>query len=188
MRAFLGIPLPEEVREEISAQVERLFSRLRGVKWVEKENYHITLKFLGEVEEETAALLLKEVSTRASTFPPFSVDLSGFGAFPTLRSPRVIWVGIKSGGDLVGKLHEVIEEVAESRGFPREAKKFHPHVTVGRVKRPGGGGLVLEKEDSLPFGRVRVDRFHLYRSTLTKAGPIYDIIGSVFLEGEEKKE
>jgi len=185
VRAFIGIPLPLEVREKISEFVAGMAPLISGVKWVEKDNYHITLKFLGEVSEEKVRLLASRLEETSRGVTSFSICLSGFGAFPALSYPRVLWIGVSEGGELVRDLHSRIEDVAKEFGFQPEQKSFHPHVTIGRIRRPRKLGDLLRLEREVVFGDVVVNEFCLYRSTLTREGPIYDIIDFVELVKSE---
>jgi 2'-5' RNA ligase len=179
MRAFVGIPIPHEIRRGIGEAVRELGRRVGGVKWVEVGNFHITLKFLGEIDESMSTVLSGSLRDATEKISSFTASLEGIGAFPSLSSPRVIWIGVEEGNSMVRKLQVEVDTELEGCGFQREKKPFHPHVTVGRVKR---GARDIRKDVSevrCSFGSFSVDQICLFKSTLTRSGPIYDIIGEV---------
>lgn len=138
------------------------------------ENFHITLKFLGEIPVP----LLERVarSLEAISLPPFSVELRGLGAFPNERRPRVIFVKVAGGSSELTNLAEKVEEVTARLGFPRERRPFVPHATVARVKRLGPRFSfceLAEKYAANLLGTVNVESFKLKKSVLTPSGPIY---------------
>jgi len=175
MRLFVGVPLPDDLRTAVSEYIERWRSRISGVKYVAPENLHITLKFIGEVNDARVPAikgLLSDIRTG-----PFTINAHGVGAFPQPSSPRVVWVGIREGFDDLVNLSRSIDEILVSEGIPRERKAFHPHITIGRVKRydPEITRLLVRDVD-LDFGSFTFERFTLFRSTLTPDGPIYDVL------------
>lgn len=173
MRLFAGIPLPEQIREAIDRVIRDWKAEVSGIKYVERENLHITLKFIGEVEEQKAERI-KELLGMVS-FNPIEVELEGVGAFPSADRPRVVWIGVKKGFNEIAALSRQIDELLAWEGIPQEMKAFHPHVTIGRVRRYSPAiKSKMEKYAGRSFGSFTVDRFVLYKSTLTPRGPIYD--------------
>ncbi len=182
MRAFIAIPLPEIVQDSIGAYVDILRVKMGGMRWVKRGNYHITLKFLGEVSIGSASETGSILSRIAGNLDSFHMELGGVGAFPSIDRPRVVWVGIKKGGGLVGRLQERIDSGMKELGYPPEFKKFHGHVTIGRVKRRRTGEMGGEIMEHPPFfGRIEVRSITLYKSTLTQKGTTYDIIEEAHL-------
>ena len=178
MRAFIGIGLPGACRAAIARALSPFQAERGRVAWVREENLHVTLKFLGEIRPEQvdgiAALLL----AGGADVPPFDCDVAGAGAFPSLRAPRVLWVGIREPLELVGKLQQNIETALSRSGFPREDRPFHPHVTAGRVKGslpPGWGDRFAGALSGVRFGSARVESFQLYESRLSPAGATYTV-------------
>ncbi len=172
---------------QASPALRRLLQALRAVRGqlrvVPAANLHITLKFLGDVEEGLVPSLLEAMERAAEGVPPATLTLRGTGAFPNLRRPRVVWVGVENGDPLVtvaGRL----EARLEAMGFAREHRRFSPHLTVARVK--GGRGReevvrVTEAFQEEAFGEQHVDAIRLKRSELTPKGAIYHDLGSVAL-------
>lgn len=170
MRLFIAVDLSEELREKI-APILKTISGLNGVKAVEKENLHITLKFLGEVNEARVPAISEALKKVA--FEPFKIYLKGFGFFPNERYARVAWIGIREGEEELRKLAEGVNSALKKVGFKPES--FTAHVTIARVKKPEGRKIVevlRDLEDD--FGWMDVRDFRLKKSTLTSKGPIYE--------------
>ncbi len=170
MRLFVAVDISEELREKIHP-VLKAVSELSGVKAVEKENLHITLKFLGEVSE--ARVVAVTEALRRVEFEPFRIYLKGFGFFPNERYVRVAWIGVREGEDKLKELAEKVNAALKKIGFKPES--FTAHVTVARVKKPEGRKIVdvlSQFEDD--FGWMEVRDFRLKKSTLTSRGPIYE--------------
>ena len=171
MRCFVAVELPSPMREEIG----RLQSRIAtaGLRLVKPELVHVTIKFLGDVPEEDVGPVTEALGR--VTFAPFSVQVLGMGAFPG-RAVRVVWLGLE--GDF-RELYQKVEQALKPLGFAPEVRGFSPHVTLGRVARPGAemNRLLCARIANfagLDLGRFTVDRFYLKKSTLTPGGPIYE--------------
>lgn len=171
MRLFIAVDLSDELRERFNPIISAL-GRF-NVKTVELKNLHITLKFLGEVSERMLPLI--DGKLREIEFSPFKIKFKGVGYFPNEKNPRVVWVGVE--GEELRKLAEEVEQRMKRLGFKKD-KDFHPHLTVGRIKRldkSERGRLVREMEAfNTEWGEMVVDRFKLKKSTLTPKGPIYE--------------
>lgn len=169
MRLFVAVDVDEKLRERTKPLLNAL-SRLNGVKAVEPENLHITLLFLGEVEERRLPAI--EDSLSSVEFSPFTLTFEGVGAFPNEKNPRVVWVGVKDSGELK-KLADSVYEKLKKLGFRRD-KEFAAHMTVARVKRKNPEvSDIISKFSSESFGEVEVSNFKLKQSILTPKGPIY---------------
>ncbi len=171
MRLFLAITLPGEIRKKIfeAGEVLKKYGRL---KYVEEENIHITLKFLGDAEPGPIIESLKLIE-----FKPFEVSMKGLGAFPDLRNPRVFWAGCEKGFKEIITLHDKIEN---SLDFSKD-KDFHPHVTLARTKFLKDKKSLMEyfeSAKSIEFGEFEVASFDFMKSELTREGPVYEIIKS----------
>ena len=198
MRAFIGIGLPPECRRAIAEAVTPLRAKRGQVSWTPERNLHVTLKFLGEISPVRIEEIASQLFAAAGGISPFRIAVEEAGGFPTLRAPRVLWVGIREPLELVGKLHENIENTLSSAGFPREEKRFHPHVTVGRVRDrlpPDWGEQFAKALSGKSFGAVDVRSFQLYESRLSPGGAEYHVLRDVPLprgpantEREEKEK
>ncbi len=174
MRLFVACDLPEEIREKLAKVQEFLKSEDDKIKWVEKENLHLTLKFIGEVEEEKAEKIKAALSS--VKFRPFLTSVAEFGIFPPRGKIRVVWMGLLP-QDKIIDLHEMIDAALEKIGIEKDAR-FQAHITLGRVKyiedKEGFSrkvSKIKERFESEPF---KIDRFYLKKSTLTPKGPIYE--------------
>lgn len=184
MRCFVAIQVSEEVRRRIVPLQERL-SPLLAWKPVEFENMHLTLKFLGEVEDSKGEEIMARLRSACSGFGHFELSFKGIGVFPSLGYIRVIWVGVDQGHESLVSLSKAIDSELATLGFPRE-KDFVPHLTIGRVKsvtRKRELVSVIEGLKAEEFGKTKVESVELMKSTLTTRGPIYSCLGRVSLVG-----
>ena len=146
IRTFVALNLAVPVVRRIAEEVEKARATVGSARivWVPPANLHVTLFFCGSIEEELVEGVTGRLRARLADFSAFDVKAGGFGCFPSAEKPRVLWVGV-DGGDPLMKLQKAVEEACVGLGLPKEERKFHPHVTVGRVKE---GGPVTWKNDS----------------------------------------
>ena len=174
MRLFAALHLPETYQERLAALTERLSKRLDSrITWTRPGNWHLTLKFLGETDPETAERVLGALA--AVRFESFSLLAGGGGFFPGPLKPRVIWVGLRQGASEAAALARDVERVLVPLGFPPEKREFRPHLTIGRVKRHRKDpwkDVEAELQEVL-WPEALVEAFTLYKSTLTPKGPVY---------------
>jgi 2'-5' RNA ligase len=185
MRAFIGIGLPPECRRAIAAAYSQFRVRRLPVSWTPEQNLHVTLKFLGEIPPGSVDGIASLLLEASGGIPAFGILVEGAGGFPSLRAPRVLWVGIRESLELVGKLHENMENVLSGAGFPREGRPFHPHITVGRVRDrlpPGWGEEYAGALSGKPFGAVKVNSYQLYESRLSPGGAEYAVLRDIPLK------
>lgn len=167
MRLFLAIDIPDEIKEKIIAIQNQMKNEIPA-NYVERENLHITLKFIGEVKEIEMLDPLHEIG-----FEPFKISLSQVGVFPNEEYIRVIWIGIDKGADQINRLHQNIESKIP---FER-SEKYHPHITIARVRSK----IHNRSKKLLNTGlddEFEVKKFILYKSTLTPSGPVYQKLAS----------
>ena len=135
IRSFIAIETPKNIRDNISVLQTKFKTGLGNlVRWVTIENMHLTLIFLGEVKEDFLNMVKVQLTSMAKTAKPFDANLSGLGAFPSQKSPRIIWLGIDKGKNEIIDLQSKVEKSLIVIGYKPEDRKFHPHLTVGRVK------------------------------------------------------
>ncbi len=171
MRCFLAIEVPEALKRRIHRALEPLIQRFPELKWVKPENYHITLKFLGEVPEDFPAKSREALQRISQETRPFSLRVHELGAFPHLTQARVLWLRLD--GDLarLEDLAQRVETAMESLGIPRDSRAFKAHLTVARARRP-----VYLRNLTLPdlHGEAfPVHGFTLFQSQLRREGPLY---------------
>jgi 2'-5' RNA ligase len=182
LRTFIAVPLPPECARTLAEMQGALRKSGADVRWTAIPSIHLTLKFLGEVDPAVLPALagaLRELPAAE----PFTLRLEGAGAFPDLKRPRVIWCGIEGDLPALSLLQENIETACSRAGFPREDRKFHPHLTLGRVQGKRNLQPLLDYIGiaSSPGCELVVDHYRIYKSTLTPQGPIYDVLESIQL-------
>lgn len=171
MRAFVAIPFSDAVKSSIADELSALRRDDADVRWVNPEQTHVTLRFLGSVERSSVAALsvaLQDAAARSSRFP---LALNGTGAFPSFSRPRVLWIGVRPHPGL-GSVHARVRDALATVGIDPEDRPFRPHVTVGRVRRgrEAGAGLI-DKFFALPFeARCDVEDIALVESVLGPGG------------------
>lgn len=153
MRVFIAIELPENIRE-LAAKHNRLLResvpRVRA-GWESIEKMHITLKFLGEIDEKQLDDVQKTVEETAKEFHSFELSIVGTGAFPTRGVPRILWLGVSDGAGFLSKLQSRIETKCAEIGFKREKREFHPHITLARIRTAEGARSLGEKHKQIGF-------------------------------------
>ena len=198
MRLFIAISLNSQLQQELT-ELQDKFKHLSNVRWVKSQNIHLTLNFLGEVNEGKIPLIKEAMQRAVPGTSPFLISFGGLGVFPNLKAPRVIWLGLKPEEEVVF-LQQRLEKELSRIGFIAEKRKFHPHLTLGRVKRgftplekftkqsrsnlrnikeQRKGSLtgfikkIQELEQISLSSKLKVDKIELIESRLTPQGPIY---------------
>ena len=192
IRSFVAIELPEEAKKGLARlrkQLER--DEHKFVKWVDPGGIHLTLKFLGNIPSKRVTEITEAMGKAVQGISPFRLEISGLGAFPSLKQARVLWVGIGGELDQLSKLQQNIDSVLAALGFAREERPFVPHLTLARVRegaslpeRRSFGELVGSAafEDKYP---IEVEAVRLMRSQLTPAGALYTCLSVVGLGRQE---
>ena len=183
IRSFLAIELPKPILRKIEEVQADLRSAHADVRWVSPEKIHLTLKFFGNIEESRIDSIFKSIEESVRSTSPFSLEVRGVGAFPSMKSPRVIWLGLENGQSLTS-LQKQIETQLEKIGFQSEDRPFHPHLTLGRTKSSRGKNELagrMEKHKEEEFGDFQVERVILFKSDLKPSGPIYTALGELRL-------
>ncbi|MDP2958064.1 MAG: RNA 2',3'-cyclic phosphodiesterase [Longimicrobiales bacterium] len=179
MRTFIALNLPKKERQRIHRSVQLLREEGLPVRWVDPDALHLTLKFLGEVRPEKLARIEATLAEVAASTPPLVITLGGFGAFPTLRRPRVIWLGVEAAPELRG-LKQDLEWALTDLGFEAETRAFHPHLTLGRAEPGDGGGAFRSLDELVPglecSGEVQLNTVDLMRSQLSQDGAHYAVL------------
>ncbi|UPV75564.1 RNA 2',3'-cyclic phosphodiesterase [Halorussus limi] len=185
MRLFVSIDLPDEFAAEVEA-VQDEFADASGLSFTDPEQAHVTLKFLGEVNQGELPRV-KNAVRRAigkAEVGPFETTYEGLGVFPGLGYIQVLWLGVGAGGEEMTGLHEAIEREVTRLGFDPEDHDFTPHVTLARMEHAGGKELVQENVEELTptVGTTEVSEIRLTESVLTDDGPEYSTVESFELE------
>lgn len=185
MRTFIAIELDKQNKDALSKIQEELKTTGADVKWVKPSDIHLTLKFLGEINEQKIDKISACLKTAASKTKPFPIILSGIGIFPSQKLPRVVWLGITEGKEALERLTYNIEDLLAGLKFPKEKRGFSPHFTLGRVKSRKNKEALLAKLGHTETDELRqeIKSVVLFKSTLTPAGPIYEVVGKFILTG-----
>ena len=179
-RLFVAAWLPAAVRAEAAEVSERLRATGADVRWVPPENLHVTLRFLGDVEDDRVDGLVGCLSRAFAACEPFGIRLSGLGRFPPRGAPRVVWVGMESGKREIASLASITEKALLAEGFLDriEERPFRAHVTLGRPRSSRGVGRLLDLLEELPFdGRTHLfEEVRLVESRLSPRGAKYHAV------------
>ncbi|MBN1283050.1 MAG: RNA 2',3'-cyclic phosphodiesterase [Proteobacteria bacterium] len=181
MRSFLAFDIPEELKVELGKLIELFSPKVRGVKWVNPELVHCTIRFFGDVEEELlTGKLSRLIEQEVRHQSPFKLSGHGVGVFPNWRYPRVLWVGLQGETETVISLHARLEEAFADIGIRKDPRILRLHLTLGRARAPFKDSEALvsmvEKMTDTDLGEFTVDSLALYRSELTPKGPIYTVL------------
>lgn len=176
IRSFLAIELPEAIRRKIEEVQKDLKLSHADVRWVSPEKIHLTLKFFGSIDESRIDPIVKSIGGPTQTSSPFSLAVRGMGAFPHLKNPRVIWMGLVDEKEILPSFQRELEKELRKIGFESEDRPFHPHLTLGRMKSNQGRDELIgrmEKYREEQFGDFQVEKVVLLKSDLRPSGPIY---------------
>ncbi len=186
LRTFIAIDIPDELREVIAGVRKALEGVARRVAWVRQENIHLTLKFLGEVGEARLPVLKEALEGVSEGASPFELRSNGLGGFPSLRCPRVIYLGLEECPGLI-TLKSAIEKALATRDFPADERPFRGHLTLCRLRSPGAGRAMGEAAGTVVVEKkvaFVVNRFVLYKSELTPRGARYSVIRDFTLQAD----
>jgi 2'-5' RNA ligase len=174
------------MRAVLAAAAAELRPLARDVSWVAPDNLHLTLKFLGSVDEARVPALVEALAAAAAGQAPYDLVLRGLGAFPSATRPRVLWAGAADGAERTADLAARVDAVLAELGVPREARAYTAHVTLGRVRVPRAQPALaraLAAERGRELGRLRVERLTLMRSDPGRSGARYTALADVPLGG-----
>jgi 2'-5' RNA ligase len=179
LRAFIAVEIPLSIRQAVCSATSDLQKELNSlVRWVPMENMHLTLKFLGDVSPSHVDMLTQMISAEADLFECFELHLDGLGSFPSLKRPRVIYIGIQAPA-VLNAVHRGIESASRRLGYESEERDFSPHLTIGRVKQNITSAeqqtirRALEGIKIGSLGTAKVNSLHLYKSDLKPTGSVY---------------
>ncbi len=176
IRTFIAIKIPSQLEAAFEELIQSMQHIPNKVKWVKPASIHLTLKFLGEITQKDVQRVLDRTERAVANISSFTLKTSQRGAFPSLKRPRVFWVGLteRNGEQLIG-LQKNIESELETEGFPKEKREFKPHLTVGRVKSPKNIEEVSKQFMAYQFPEIEfaVNEVVVMKSELTRQGAIY---------------
>jgi 2'-5' RNA ligase len=187
LKLFTGVNVGTAIRSNATALQQSLAKCGANVKWVEPENLHVTINFLGEVDDRDLHGICRALTAVGRKEPPFRLAVAGIGAFPTPRRPKVIWAGITDGADALKRIHSESEpRLLELGVYRREDRGYTAHLTLGRAKDEADGQLLaseLAKHTNWTGGSVEVEEIVLFASELRREGPVYSVVARSPLSG-----
>lgn len=191
IRTFVAIELSAEIQGELRRVQEILKEKIATpqIRWVDPENIHLTLKFLGNVPADRTQEIAAALKEACAGLSPFVIGVSGLGCFPSTTNPQVVWVGVQEETGRLKRLQEEVEERLAGLGFKPERRPFRPHLTLGRVKKQAHvgarriiGGIVSATSVG-DLGQMEVGEISLMKSTLLPSGARYSRLEKIPLEG-----
>jgi 2'-5' RNA ligase len=188
MRCFIAIDIDEQIRKNLARLQDELMDKAdikrSDAKWVNPENIHLTLKFLGEIKDEQVVDVCKITGDVAGRHESFELNVESVGHFGG-KSARVLWVGTGQNIDKLVQLQEDLEQQLDLAGWPRETRKFSGHLTLCRIRNTRAGirlaQLAKDYED-FKLGTMAADSVSVYQSQLMPQGPIYTVLGKYELK------
>ncbi len=181
MRLFVSVDLPDDLTSTI-ADLQAEFKGASGLRFTDPGQAHLTLKFLGEVDEDRLPELERELAAAVEDagVDPFRARFEGLGVFPDMEYISVVWLGVTEGSEEFARLHGTIEDRTTAMGFEAESHEFTPHVTLARMEHAGGKELVQELvgEREPTVGETRIEEVRLAESRLGSDGPVYETVQS----------
>ncbi len=184
IRSFIAIPLAADVNRNSTRMLQRLRQSNDGIKWVPTDNLHLTLKFLGDVDNTEVPNVCKVIHEVCSHHQPFHLDFGGTGGFPSLDRPRILYAGIVDASGTLRKIVSQLETSLAQLGFKQEPRDYVPHMTLGRTRstsRLANSDVVerLAAEQDTKLGGMLVSSLQLVASFLDKSGPTYQIMDTI---------
>jgi len=189
-RCFIAIDFDPKVCQQI-IQMQALFSQesIHSIRWITADNLHLTLKFLGDTDQNNIPIIIEKMNQTSSIFPPFEIKLNKTSVFPNWKNPRILWLGIEQ-SEKLQSLAKKIEKEMEILGFAAERRPFSPHLTIGRFigRSVSQQTELLEKQFNqmnIQFPLNQVSKINLYRSVLRPTGAVYTLLSSSYLKIQE---
>jgi 2'-5' RNA ligase len=186
LRAFVAAELPADLLKALTAVQAELRQHGLRVRWTRPASLHLTLKFLGDIPADRVPIVAEVLRTTAAEHDAFKLTAEGIGVFPGLRRPRVLWAGLSGAGAALAQLQRSVEEQLHAAGFPREAREFHGHLTLGRFGEGAPSGWVADVMSSYAaqrFGDFDVRELVLFQSVLEPQGAVYTALARAALRG-----
>ncbi len=185
VRTFISINLDSSLHKALGEALGKFSSSKASVKWVTSENAHLTLKFLGNVEEARLPEVIAACEKAAQGVKPIDLEMKAVGCFPNMNRPRIVWLGVQKGVEELKQLQKRVEAELESLGFPKEDREFKAHLTIGRVKGKQGMSRLsrlLEEEKDIFIGSMRAEKISVMKSRTLPNGPVYTELKAIPLQ------
>ena len=185
IRTFVAVDISNKIRDAAMRQIAKFSALTNDYNWVVRENMHVTLNFLGDVDESEIPSVCRLISNTSNEFGSFEMSVKGTGCFPRPDKPRIIWLGIDQGAEELIELQRRLADALETMRFPRDRNDFRPHLTLGRLQR--GARLSDRVIDAVSqgvhvtAGSTIVDQVVVYSSFLDREGPTYTAMSRIDL-------
>lgn len=184
-RIFAAIDVSEAARRAVSGRIESLRGEFSGARavWTKAEKLHLTLKFLGETDDEGLEKFIRAIENAARKFSPFKLQIGGAGVFPSARNARVLWLDVRDENNNLQKLSECLEEECRAQGFPKENRAFKAHLTIARLKQKPDASLIEKHLNASfpPLEAFEASEITIYASQLLPHGSRYTVISKSLL-------
>jgi 2'-5' RNA ligase len=182
IRSFLAFDLPQEIRGQIGEIFRDVRQSKLPARWVREENIHLTIVFLGSIEESAVEELKESVGQVVKQYTSFTASLSKLGIFPNWRKPRVLWIGLEGNIAGLSRLRDELQEALAVFGIRQETRPFRAHLTLGRFKNRLDDAAelreILERYQDIPSAPCPLDELVLFKSDLKPSGPVYTKMAS----------
>jgi 2'-5' RNA ligase len=188
IRSFLAFPISGALKERLECILDDLKATGADVKWVKPDHIHLTIKFLGELEENRVESVMSLLKERCREFVPIKSYLIGIGAFPDLQHPKIVWAGLDDPKQEIQGIVEVLRGDMVKLKIAQDEHPFKPHLTLGRVRSSANLKDLVQRIRQITFeGKTEqmFDKIVLYKSTLTPQGPIYDVLREYKIEDRQ---
>lgn len=185
-RIFIAINLPQEIKNGLVRLQEELSLNLSNIRWTAPDNIHLTLVFLGEIDEARTEKVCQITKEAVKDLEIFSLSLKGLGVFPEVRRPKILWIGV-FGDSMLKLLNQSLFRRLSQAGFTLDDRAFTPHITIGRAqdRKLNKEALLfcLNKFKEAEFGKIEIKNIEVMESQLKEGGPRYTVVEKVGLKG-----
>ena len=182
IRNFIAVDIPDEIKDKIAEIQMELQPILPKVSWVKPSNIHLTLKFLGDVAPEQIPSIEDVIRRTVEDQQPFNMEIGSIGAFKNFSQPKVLWIGVTTNATPIAKLAESLDSTLNCRSFPKEGRKFIPHLTIARIRnRISLTEFVsyFDAYDQMDYVPIHVKQISLIKSQLNSEGAVYTKLQTV---------
>jgi 2'-5' RNA ligase len=185
MRTFIAADINDQLRgriEKLQSEIKRRLKIQTGIKWVKPQLIHLTLKFLGDVDEQRIDEMYESLELVCQDYKAFDLEFTKVGSFG--RPPKVLWLGIEKPVSELQKLASDLEDAFEELGFEKEQREFSPHLTLARIPEKADRTLpqIIESIGKIDAPKITIDSVNFYKSQLTSDGPIYTLLKKIKLK------
>ena len=184
-RTFIAVEIGSPAREVMLRMIKQLAGELNGVRWTQPDQLHLTLKFIGDIDNRELPEICTQMRAACSGIEAFSASLKGIGAFPRNKPPRVLWVGFQDGTEPLKLINQRLETSLTGLGVPTEGRAYAPHLTLGRINRGADQDQIaarLARDMDTEFASFDISDVHLIASIRERNRMIYETIDTVPLD------